>query len=83
MGEDSFITEKQCDSKISGVYEKMNAIDRKVATIMGGVAVLVFLSTFMVGMVSFHINTRFSGMEKTLEKVDTRLLDYVTKKPGQ
>lgn len=79
MGGSDFVTEEECDLKLEKVYKRINAIDRNLAKIFGGVAVVVFVSTFVVGLVSFHINQRFSGVEKTLDKMDTRLIDYISK----
>lgn len=85
MGKDDPTTEEQCDDKMAKVYERMNALDLKVSGILGGVSVLVFLLTFIVGVVAFHINTRFSGVEKAIEKsveqtekVNERLIGYIT-----
>ena len=79
MGKDDPVTEEQCDNNLKDIYERVNKTDAKVSMIMGGVGVLVFLSTFMVGIVSFHINNRFTGLEKAFEKQDQRLVQFMTK----
>ena len=78
MGENDFVTEGQCDAKLEKVYNRMNKIDNNLAKIFGGIAVITFVSTMVVGLVGFHINQRFSGVEKTLDKMDTRLVDYIS-----
>lgn len=77
MGENDFVTEGQCDKKLEKVYGRINNIDRNLAKIFGGVAVVVFVSTFMIGVVSFSINQRFSGVEKAIDKMDNRLVEVL------
>ena len=79
MAEDDFVTEKQCDKKLEKVYERMNKIDNNLAKIFGGIAVITFVSTFVIGLVGFHINQRFSGVEKTLDKMGNRQIEYLSK----
>lgn len=77
MGENDFVTEGQCDKKLEKVYERINHLDRNLARIFGGVAVVVFLSAFFVTGVSFFIDFRFSSVEKSIEKMDNRIIDYI------
>ena len=78
MAENDFVTEGQCNDKIDKVYERMNKIDNNLAKIFGGIAVITFVSTFAIGAVSFHITQRFSGVEKTLDKMDNRLVEVIS-----
>lgn len=77
MTESSYVTEGECDKKLEKVYKRMNAIENNVAKMFGGIAVVAFLSSFIVGFVSFHINQRFSGVEKAIEKMDNRIINYI------
>ena len=78
MSGNDFVTEEQCDKKFGEIYKRINGIDLNVARIFGGVAVVVFVSTFVVTLVAFHLNLRFSGIEKSIEKMDTRLVKYIS-----
>ena len=79
MGEKDHVTEEQCDVKLEKVYHRINALDRNLSKIFGGVAVVVFLSAFFVGAVSFFIDFRFSSLEKSFDKMDNRLIEYLSK----
>lgn len=79
MNGSAFVTEKHCNGKLEKVYARINTIDRNLAKVIGGIVVVAFVSTFFVGLVSFHINQRFSGVEKSIDKMDNRLVEYLSK----
>lgn len=86
MGEQSAVTEIECSGRTHAIYERLNKTDTALAKIYGGLAVVVFVAAFIVAMVSSNINRRFSGVEKSIDKMDTRLIKYFepsTKRHGK
>lgn len=79
MSKDDHVTEGQCDEKLKDVYSRVNRVENNLSRIFGGIMVIAFVSTFVIGFVSFHINQRFSGVEKTLDKMDTRQVEYMSR----
>ena len=77
MGENDFVTQKQHNESIGKVYDRINGLDRGLARIFGGIAVVSFLAAFVVGIVAFSINQRFLGVEKSIDKMDTRLIEVL------
>jgi len=80
MGENDFVTEGQCDKKLEKMYDRINNLDRSLAKIFGGVAVVVFLATFCIGGAAFFIDFRFASVEKAIEKMDNRVIKYIDEK---
>ena len=86
MGLGNSVTEEQCSSRLNEVFSKIenvsrrvNTIDKSLAKVYGGIAVLAFVSTLFFSLVSFHINEKFSGIEGQIKTVDDRLIEVIKK----
>lgn len=61
------------EERISEVHKRVNAIDKSVSKIYGGVAVGAFVILLIGGILTHHVNFRFSNIEKTLEKIEAKV----------
>ena len=64
------------EERISKVHERVNAIDKSLARIYGGVAVGAFVLLAVAGMVIYHVNYRFSNIERSLEKIEQKVTSW-------
>jgi hypothetical protein len=64
------------EERLGKVHDRINAIDKSVARIYGGIAVSAFVLLAVAGMIVYHINFRFSNIEKTLDKIEKKVSNH-------
>lgn len=67
------VTQETCDNKNTKVHERIDDLSDKVNKIIGGIIVISVMSAMIIGTVTYHINYRFSSVEKTLDKIEKKI----------
>jgi hypothetical protein len=67
------VAQELCEERNTKIHERLDAVSDKTSKIIGGIIVISFgLALFITG-VFYHINYRFSSVEKTLEKIENKI----------
>lgn len=69
----SSIPQELCEERTTKIHNRIDAVSTMVSRIIGGIIVVSFgLALFIYG-VSYHINYRFSNIDKILEKIEQKM----------
>lgn len=63
------VDQTTCEGRMEKVHEKINGVNKALATIIGGVAVLVFVIPILTGILAAYAEYKFSVLEKQIDEI--------------